>query len=492
VIASLPALQGSFVNLSGEGACDQHIARTGETGPIAPIQVRFRLTPRTHEYRLYRTVDGGPPTMIAQAAAVFDANNPNFERVVTDDAMPPGAARLCYFVQTLDENRNGSPLALIGCKDIVPPKPPRPTLSEPAAIGDTSNPQVALNWFCPTTGVYRFEIRLHQDPPQSGGANRLNFSSTALITLLNVNTNGRFFGLKTDRAVAALYEDWRVTPPVGPGFGPGPAFSIAASVVPNVPYHISVAAEDAHGDWGDASSEFTFIWKPPPTNLTVPWPARPLPPVTLFDDPAALPSPDPTAYAPRVAAVLLTYYDNQAQRQRMDPNYPVGIRFAEILNQYYQYSNIGNTNFAYFVAYAPSGSMGADPNNDIFKRFSKASDQNGQSLLPIIVYRQQVTNANFPRVSGNLTQVTPLLERVPWFGSGAINVSVTIPDRLIAVGHEDYPGQFNTAEYRFLYLRDQQPVILGASYHYYVVRLNDQREVAEVIDAGTVSIPTSP
>jgi hypothetical protein len=44
----------------------------------------------------------------------------------------------------------------------------------------------------------------------------------------------------------------------------------------------------------------------------------------------------------------------------------------------------------------------------------------------------------------------------------------------------------------FLYLRDQQPVMLGASYHYYVIRLNAQREVAETIDAGIVQIPAHP
>ena len=51
--------------------------------------------------------------------------------------MPPSAARLCYFVQLLDENGNGSPLALIGCKDVMPPKPPTPVLSEPAPAGNT-------------------------------------------------------------------------------------------------------------------------------------------------------------------------------------------------------------------------------------------------------------------------------------------------------------------------------------------------------------------
>ena len=103
-----------------------------------------------------------------------------------------------------------------------------------------------------------------------------------------------------------------------------------------------------------------------------------------------------------------------------------------------------------------------------------------------MVYRKQETNSAWPRVSGNLTQVTPLLERVPWSSQGELfanGVTVTIADRLIALNAE--------GDYGFLYLRDQQPVIIGARYHYYVVRMNDQREVAEVIDAGAVDIPTN-
>jgi len=471
VASALPLLQGCVVNLPEAGDCDQHVARAGDSGPIAPIDVRFRLTPRTHEYRLYRTVDGGAPTLVAQAAALFDPSNP--ELVVIDDTMPPSASRLCYFVQTLDANGNGSPLALIGCKPVVPAKPPRPTLSQPLAIGDTSHPQVALSWFCPTNGVYRFEVRIHQDPPKPGSV-ASKFSSVALITLINPNPSARFFGLRSDMSLASLYDDWRLTPPIGPGFGPGPQFSLTADVEPNVTYHISVAAEDAHGNWGDASSEWTFTWKPPPTNLKVPWPARPLPPVTQFDDAWPL-----QQYWTRVAAVPLTYYDNTTQRTRIDPNYPVGIRFAEAVGAYYFFPNTGGTNYGTYYG-AP------DPNSFVFRRLSKTPDINGDPLLPMVVYREQVTNASFPRVSGNLTQVTPLLERIPW--KDARGSEVFVADQLIALNQETLSDQVH----KFLYLRDQQPVILGARYQYYAVRLNAQREVSEIIDAGTVDIPTNP
>ncbi len=501
IIGPLPELRGCTVNLPSDGNCDQHIARAGDSGRIAPINVKFRLTPRTHEYRIYRSINGGAPVFLSQSEAVYDASNPGNEIVRTDDAMPPSAARACYFVQLLDENGNGSPLALIGCKDIVPPKPPRPVLSEPTPIGNTTNPQVALSWFCPTSGVYRFEIRIERaDQPGSGKPTGL-FSSeliklTAFKPLPTANTNSipRFFGLVKYLNTASAYDEWQLTPPISPTFGPGPQFSITASVVPNVPYRISVAAENNQGYWGDASTEWTFVWKTPPTFSTVPWPSRPLPPVTSFDEPSAITQPLPAFYAPRVAAVLFTNTDGSLA----DAHYPVGIRFGVLTarpNMSLNY-NVGNTNFASY-SYTESAT-GQDPNSAVFHRYSGGNGplQNGQSLLPIVVYRKQETNSLFPRVSGNLSQVTPLLEKVPWSsvipGPEEI-VILTIPDYLIALNRQTFGtrGQGPVYSADFLYLRDQQPVILGARYHYYVVRFNDQREVSEIIDAGAVDIPTS-
>lgn len=482
LIGPLPPFRGCRVNLPGETDCSQHVARDGG-GTVAPIHIRFRLTPRTHEYRLYRRIDDGPLTLIAQGAALFDPLSPAKEIVRTDDAMPPTAARLCYFVQVLDENGNGSPMALIGCRDVKPIKPPRPVLSEPAPTGDTNNPQVALTWFCPTSGVYRFEVRIQRaDQPASGQPT--GFHSPKLLRLTSSNPQVRFLGLLVDRLAVSLFDETLVTPPIGPGFGPGPQFSLNASVVPGVPYNITVAAEDAQGNWGDASQQWTFIWKPPNPLVTVPWPARPLPPVTAFDDASSASNLD---YYPRVSAVLFTNYNGTVA----DYHYPVGVRVAQV-NTPYWYSNVGSNTLAVYNVYPGfAGAAGRiDPNVGVFHRLANDSRLN-DPLLPIVLYRQQVTNAAFPRVSGTLTQVSPMLEQVAWTSQGnlrANGVTVSIADRLIALDGE----VINDHSYAFLYLRDQQPVIIGAAYQYFVVRFNDRREIAEIIPAGVVQIPANP
>ncbi len=497
IIGPLPQLRGCTVNLPAEGSCDQHVARAGDGGAIAPIVIRFRLTPRTHEYRLYRSVNGGEPTLVAQAEAMFDPSNPGNEMVRTDDAMPPSGARLCYFVQTLDENGNGSPLALIGCKDVVPAKPPRPVLSEPAPVGDVSNPQVALTWFCPTTGVYRFEIRItRDDQPASGKPTGLLSSKLILLNAFkplpfaSVKPRPFFYGLVSDRKAAVVYDEWQLTPPVGPSFGPGPQFSITANILPNVPYEISVAAEDNQGNWGDASANWKFTWKPPPTIQTVPWPARPLPPVKGFDE--GVPPSSLTAFGPRVSATLL-----HDANLTLDPQYPVGVRIGDLSSIYNASPNQAlslNVNTTNFASYIPPAGVSRDPQSLVFKRRSGDPDHQGDPLLPIVVYRQQATNATFPRVSGNLTQVSPLIESIPWvfypgiFGGAYIPPRVVVPDFLIAFGIEFDPSNADLFQ-NSIFVRDQQPVILGARYHYYVVRMSAQREVTEVIDAGTVDIP---
>jgi|GEM_PF-882484 len=508
LIGPLPPFQGCRVNLPGDADCSQHVTSTGD-GTVAPIRIRFRLTPRTHEYRLYRRVNDGPLTLVAQGAALFDPLNANRELVRTDDTMPPSRARICYFVQTLDENGNGSPMALIGCKDVKPPKPPRPVLGQPVAAGDTNNPQVALNWFCPTSGVYRFEVKIER-ADQPGSGKPTGFISPLLIHLPNFNSlnspivsqfnaplNGqfnsqaRYAGLLSEQvSFLAHFDESQLTPPVGANFGPGPQFTLNAGVVPNVPYNISVAAQDDQGNSGDPSQVWTFTWKPPVPLITVPWPARPLPPAKSFDE--DVPASALSWFGPRVSAALLR--DTSGV---LDSHYPVGIRIGDLSTLYFLQSlnwNVNTTNFASYRIVAPA--IPLDPKNLVFQRLSADPTCRGDLLLPIVVYRQQVTNAAFPRVSGNLTQVTPLIEKIPWqyypgiSGIAYIPPQVVIPDRLIAFGYEYNPNngdQFQNS----MFVRDQQPVILGASYQYFVVRLNDKREVAETIPAGTVTIPAN-
>src|SRR5262249_29869575 len=159
--------------------------------------------------------------------------------------------------------------------------------AEPQAVGDALNPQVTLNWFCSTAGVYRFQVKIERaDQPGSGDPSGLISSKLALM--LNYNASARYAGLlpSTRFRAAALvsslafphFDEAQLTPPVGRNFGPGPQFSLTANLVPNVPYNLSVAAMDAQGNAGDGSQVWKFTWVPPPLVDTVPWPARPLPP----------------------------------------------------------------------------------------------------------------------------------------------------------------------------------------------------------------------
>ena len=485
LVEPLPPFRGCRVSLPGPSDCVQHVT-SGGNGPVAPIQIGFVLTPRTHEYRLYRSVDNGPLTLIARGGAVYDPSDPGRTLVRTDDSMPPSAARLCYYVQLLDEHGNGSPMVLIGCKEVTPPKPPRPVLAAPQVAGDTNSPQVALNWFCPTSGVARFQIMVQRADHPKGGL-PLGFHGLGLISLPSFNSSSQYMGLLENPFDLAQFDAALLTPPANGGLGPGPQFTTTANVLLNVPYHISVAAVDEMGNTGDPSQVWTFTWKPTNALPTVPWPARPLPPVQNFDD---VQPPGYGPYNPRVAAVLM--YDSNGQ---LDQLYPVGIRIGNlrVLSTFPAFT-VGTTNLVSYqvpvitgIAVLPPPPT-VNPDTLIFTRTSTDPTRNGQLLLPIVVYRQQVANAAFPRVSGSLTQVTPLIETLPHSAVpvvGTSEIDVTIYDRLIAAGYEvvkDITGYY-------LYLRDQQPVILGASYQYFVVRLDEKREVSEIIPAGTVTLP---
>jgi hypothetical protein len=487
LIGPLPTFRGCIINVPDTGNCDQHITSAGDV--VAPIIVRFRPTPRSREYRLYRRADDGPSTLLSQGNTTFDPLNPGRAIVIPDDVMPPSAAHLCYYVQMFDEHGNGSPLALLGCKYARPATLPRPVLAELQPVGDTNHPQVLLNWFCPVAGVHRFEIKIHRDD-QTGSSQSTGFTG------IQLSKQFAYFAKKTYAGLLSLqnkryliFDEAQFTPPIGPNFGPGPQFTLTADVVAGGTYTITVAAVDEHDKAYTDSEPQTFTWKVVNTNIqTVPWPARPLPSVTHFDD-------DNGSTNYRVAATILRYNQFNAQTY-LDTRYPVGIRIGDLklLAGNFDLTDLtaGTTNFFSYrpVIFTFNSSYALDVSLFVYKCNSSSPERNNEPLLPIVVYRLELTNATFPKVSGNLVQVTPLIERIPSITRGISDgTTVTVPDLLIGTGFESANSQLPSADNSHLYLRDQQPVMIGASYHYYVVRFNAKHEVAETIDAGIVTIP---
>ncbi|MBI1839762.1 MAG: hypothetical protein HYR88_02785 [Verrucomicrobia bacterium] len=467
LIGPLPGFRGCIVSLPSEGDCAQHISGGADGGSVAPIHVEFGTTPRTREYRLYRTVNDGPMTLLSQGAIRHTTGR----RVVrTDDTMPSSACRLCYFVQLLDEHGNPSPMSFLGCKEAKTEKPPTPTLAEPQSLGTAANPQISLNWFCPTAGVHRFRVLIETGggAPADGGSGIVSANlkaAAAKIEAIYLSGVRKHVSSRAHRSLVKP-DDMQLTPPIGPSFGPGPQFTLIANVLAGVPYKISVQALDAQDGKGDSSTSWDFTWKPAVRPDLVPWPARPLPPVHGFDD--------------RVVAVVFTNSENNKLEDR---RYPVGIRVGQFLVRQDASETIGTMEF---IKYYRSEAVSSDPNDQIFFRRTTDPERNGEPLLPIVVYRQQVTNAFFPKVSGDVAQVSPMIERIPWQAFAVPNdpFALVIPDRLLAAGRDR-----NADDGAYLYLRDQQPVLLGARYRYFVARFKPNREMDYIIPAGEVEIP---
>lgn len=485
LVGPLPTFRGCRVNLPSDSGCDQHVARAAADGPVAPLRVRFKLTPRTREYRVYRRAGDGPLTLFAQGAALYDPANTNKLIETKDGAMPPTPTRLCYFVQLLDNQGNGSPLAFVGCKEVG--DLPRPVLSEPQPMGTVNSPQVMLNWFCPTSGVTRFQFKISRvDPPTPTSPS--GFASLITTVYVPYNKAASYLGLSKHKSLLSVFGEAQMTMLIGPSFGPGPQFTLNANILPNVAYDISVAAVDSRGTIGPNSEVWRFTWTPPVVLATVPWPARSLPPIIAdFDDLG--PNDTKPPVSPRVAAVV--FYDTDGLAP--NPRYPIGVRIGELgvagpngascqpnRNAYTEYSD---EYLQYNAGFINSGNPSqADPNTGVFRALG--SSRAGQPLLPIVVYREQLTNALFPRVSRDVVQVTPMIERIPWTIDA--NYHVTIPDRLFAGFYDAYDAP--NLYYHF-FVRDLQPVQLGAAYRYFVVRFNDKREMQEVIPAGDVELP---
>ena len=485
VYGPLPQLRGCVFELPNDGDCIEHIARTGDDGKVAPILVEFTTTPRTREYRVYRQIDTGTPSLISQGATTY---RPGFRIIIPDDTMPVTASRLCYYVQLLDEHGNPSPMALLGCKENIP-KPPRPVLAEPRPLGTIAAPQVALNWFCPTAGVKRFRFlikRVDEPVPGPAGSGLFSPSLRRSVSFAEASSTFRVRAVSSVRLLKNVsaagsiqnvsFDEGQLTPTLDSGFGPGPQFTLTANVLPNVPYRISVQALNVRDQPGDVSEVWDFTWRPPPVVNNVPWPARPLPAVSAFDTVPLNPEP---GYGSRVQAVLFT---NRTDRQLLDYEFPVGIRIGEL--DRYRVEARGNIGTNRFAGYAAFEGSPADPHSYLFRRSAKESERSGQLPLPFVIYRQQVTNAAFPKVSGDLVQVSPLIDRLPWFTTGGnISPDVTIPDRLIAIGNvERYDVN------ALIYVRDQQPVTYRARYRYTLVRFQPNGEIDQIIPAGELQI----
>jgi hypothetical protein len=496
-----------------------HSTRSAGGPRLNAVLTGFYAPANTREFRLYRQVDSGELSLVRQGElpASFTPGGADALVALLDSGLPPNSSCLNYFVQMLDKSGNGSPLVRLGtCVQATAPLPV-PTLGQPAFTGTPAAPKVQLRWTCPSDGVEQFEIYLRpktgmpmadvppgslwQDSRPVSSAVPLRSFAEAKIRHAIYSPRDPASGLPTgqrrERVTAFL------SPRTGTGpaaLGVGPLFSMEFGITPGVEYEAWIAAlgpgNVVRGTRGEFSELITFRYLPPPPppdpNCVVPWPFRELPPVVTFH-------PDIRAqrFVPGAGESVSSVMGEVPVWPVDHDAAPVGVKIGKLT----AYAD-GRGGGSVSGAGTPS-----DPLDDVLLFSSENSnksihiklddhiyaDDSGSPLLPSVLYRQQVANAEFPSVPDTVVQCSPMVTKLAVQNLGSGDVRLRDPFiGVTAVGTRsatDLRSVAGTTASLYLHLLDTKPVLSGARYQYWLVRFQPDGEPAEVVDAGQVDVP---
>lgn len=467
--------------------CTRHRTVNRNTGRINPLRITVFLTPETEEWKVYRRVDNGNWSLFRQGLESFEDAA---AIIVEDTDLPLNGGRVCYAAQLFDRHGNASQLQPIDCIPIQPRvPPPTPMLSLPLSLGETIEEAGALvQWFCAPSGVERFEFWISQDDFAPTGVP----SSELFLNLPPAPWNSGFFTLRaisTDEGFI-LYRTY-VSRRVGPLHPNAPEFSLPLDLgfSPGATYRIRVRALSADGTAGQWSNEETFIWSTTPDipfapdDCELPWPARSgiglsdsfFVPPTFDNIPIGLaafinPTDDEgkpiyTGGAVRVGLVVLDPREDKMILETLPPIF----------------DSLGQVPGETPIFHLPKEFV---PETLFYHRLG------GDPLLPFVLYRYQVPNDEWPTVSGDVYQVSPLIEGIAGSvgpsGWGEDTLRVYDPYFMLARAGTSADGD---RIYFHLYVKDTQPLVRGADYRYILVRYGENREIASAQRLGPVSVP---
>jgi hypothetical protein len=437
---------------------------TGDTMKPGGI---FTPTTGSREWKIYRRVDSSPQTLIAQG--IIPAGSTT-AITWTDTDPPAGNCTVCYFLELTDEHGNPGPLTQQGeCTSFVDATMlPTPMLEPITSVAPLVSGQMKVTWMCSTAGVERFELWISRSSgtlPTSTGSGL----SEDLATHPNYANEIDFAVFQTALA--------RHLSPTGM-----PQFSVDIPVSTSDTYTVMVravgagdAATRAAGAFSNAETfrytirDFTF-------SAPVPWPDRPLPPQADFH--AGI-------QATHLALAKLSPWKGNA------------VRIGEYEDPAFNGSNTsaapeqGGQNNAVNVVFNLSGTREVEEHlysNETLVVAEEGKTTRPGKILPVALYRVQVANTNFPIVSGDIVQVSPLMERIAQVISGPNKI---VTDPFTAILHQsDSPLTGTEAQFDHdIFLLDRQPVIKGATYKYILVRFGPTKEIERVIVTNTVDVP---
>jgi hypothetical protein len=429
--------------------CDRHTAVLPGAGNIVPPSGVIWKGLGVASWKIYRSINRGTPELIAVGGfsnALWAVWSDIAGGVVAQSAY------ICYYAQVFDEHGNPSPVVLLGCFTHSGSQGlPRPLLSQPKSRVDGGQVRMRLRWFCPPYDIERFEVWLAAEP--GGALEPVSSSLTSNQIPLNSQMTVTLVGGKTVTLPFGKY----FTDRVGSMFGlPGnPQFALDINVETGKTYTVFIRAVGTGGTVSPDSNieQFQWSWPEAPDQPQVPWPARAPPPVA-------------GNFHKDMRAVFLSKNDYAGGVLEYDQ---VGVL-------------IGRVNLAGWPdnSYDMLPGTNAAPTSFLFR------EQYGHGLLmPFVLYRYQVSNVELPQISGDVAQVSPLLERIASIPLSAPQPHWAVRDPFIRV----LPTRPHDGMIYDIFAMDTQPVIRGASYRYLIVQFDERGELRRVIPTDVVTVP---
>ncbi len=442
------------------GDCGPHATVDPETGRIQPIGIAVHYAGTMREHRIYAAIDNGPLSLVARGT-----NNPPVTVQEWFTGFPGNSAEICFYLQNYDSQGLAGPMTLLACVRAQGQQQlpiPMPAPPQGATAPDGRSTVATLKWFCPPFAVERFRVLI----------------GTADPSLLPSQISSSLYSARGVRLEIVDGKTYRIyeTGRVGGDFSrPGDTtFTAVVEVNPAVEYTFLVQAVSAPDDrgrtqMGGFSQPVQFQWSPAPFagDAPVVWPARGLlalaPLVGGGGVVGVRPPPPERLFNPQ------SWTDADSGR------FHLGVQIGEVRGEIRRDPQSGAPTLEGVVD--PQDLLGAAADDDPLLR---------PAIFPGVLYRYQVPNDAFPRVSGDVIQVSPLMR--------AIAHRTVIIDSLDRTAFLDPFVDLRAvpagpASIVRFYLKDTQPAVQEATYRYVLVHFTEQGEVDNVTHSDAITIP---
>lgn len=401
----------------------RHVSRRADTGKINLPFFNVENMPGNVTWKIMRRIDEGNMELElegkGQPGGSIDAK-----------ALAANAGTVVYTLQLTSASGVAGPLQEIArfqSSAIEPPAKPMLLPLEPLP-----NQKAVLRWVCAPHGVERFHIGVAGVGREAAATISSQLSATFETRAERVNLDG-----KSTTLDFRIYDTGAVS-------DSSPEHSVTLDLEEGATYRFFVQAISSAGERGKVSNSVSFAWiNPEDPGPNAPWPARPPAQInSAFGKPAASMDGIVIGTLPKTSTVT-----KAGNTWRISP--PV-----DLMKKLYAES---------------SGAV--------------EGARTYRTLLPSAVFRYQVPNTTFPKVSGDVVQVCPLIK-----GIAARTENLSGTDHTVV--YDPY-FRFDPASKR-IYLTPPQPLIDEATYRYLLVLFDDNGEIDSVVPTTTFHVDTNP